>query len=58
MARPSYISWDDNEVGFILDQYDLLYLYGASTRKQQSMGMYAAPLGHNIMILSQSVGYF
>jgi hypothetical protein len=58
MARASYISWDENDVRFILDQYDLLHFNGASTLKQQSVGMHAFPFGHNIMILSQSVGYF
>jgi hypothetical protein len=47
--------WDDDEVLFVLDQHAEFDFYSASSLKQQSVGRYVAPLGHIIMIPSQSV---
>jgi hypothetical protein len=52
----SYIQWNnDDDVHFILDQHTLLDLYNARSLKQQSTGKHANPLGHIILIPSQSV---
>jgi hypothetical protein len=47
--------WDDDEVGFVLDQHAELDFYSASPLKQQSAGRHIAPLGHIILIPSQPV---
>ena len=47
--------WDDDEVCFVLDQHAELDFYSASSLKQQSADTYVTPLGHIILILSQSV---
>ena len=47
--------WDDDETRFILDQHAELYFYSASSLKQQSAGRHVAPLGHIILISSQSL---
>ena len=47
--------WDDDEVGFVLDQHAELDFYSASPLKQQSAGRHVAPLGHIILIPSQPV---
>jgi hypothetical protein len=47
---------DLRQVGsFLLDQHAYLDFYCASLLKQQSVDIYVAPLGHIIMIPSQSV---
>ena len=43
------IGRDDDDVHFVLDQY------ASKTLKKQSMGRHVAPLGHSILILSQTV---
>ena len=45
--------WDDDEVRFVLDQHAELDFFSASSMKQQSAGIYVAPLGH--IIQSQPV---
>jgi hypothetical protein len=56
MTRTIYCQWnDDDDVCFVLDQHTELDIYSASSQKQQSTGRYVAPLGHNILILSQPV---
>jgi hypothetical protein len=45
--------WDDDEVRFVLDQHAELYLYSASSLKQQSASRHVAPLGHIILNSSQ-----
>ena len=50
MARKSYIQWDHENIHFVLDQHAQLYIYSASTLKQQSAGRHVAPLGHIIPI--------
>ena len=47
--------WNDDEVGFVLDQHAELELYSASSLKQQSADRYVVPLGHIILIQSQPV---
>jgi hypothetical protein len=47
--------WDDDEVRFVLDQHADLDFYSANSPKQQSAGRRVAPLGHIILIPSQSV---
>ena len=47
--------WDDDEVGFVLDQHAELDFYSASPLKQQSAGRHITPLGHIILIPSQPV---
>ena len=49
------IQWDDDEVGFVLDQHVELDFYSASSLKQQSMGRRVAPLGHIILIPREPV---
>ena len=46
--------WDDDEVRFVLDQETEFDCYSASSLKQQSAGRHVAPLGHIILIPSQS----
>jgi hypothetical protein len=55
MARTSYFRWDDDDVGFVLDQHTELDFNSASSLKQQSAGRHVAPLGHIILIPSQIV---
>ena len=55
MARTSYIQWNDDDVRIVLDLHSELGLYNASSLKQQSAGWHVAPLGHIILIPSQSV---
>ena len=55
MARTSYFPWDDDEVRFFLDQQAEFDFYSARSLKQQSAGRHVAPLGHIILIPSQSV---
>ena len=47
--------WDDDEVRFVLDQHAELYVYSASSLRQQSADRHVAPLGHIILIPSQPV---
>jgi hypothetical protein len=47
--------WEYDEVRFVLDQHAELDVYSASSLKQQSAGRYVAPLGHIILIPSQSI---
>jgi hypothetical protein len=47
--------WDDDVVRFVLNQHAELDFYSASSLKQQSMDRHVAPLGHIILIPSQSV---
>jgi len=54
MARTSYIQWNDDDVRFVLDQHAEFDFYSASSLKQQSKGRHVAPLGHIILIPSQS----
>jgi hypothetical protein len=42
--------WNDDEVGFVLDQHAELDFYSASSLKQQSTDRHVAPLGHIILI--------
>jgi hypothetical protein len=53
--RQVNFKWDDDEVRFVLDQHAELDFYSASSLKQQSAGRHVAPLGHIILIPSQSV---
>jgi hypothetical protein len=46
---------DDDEVRFVQDQHTELYFHTASSLKQQIAGRHVAPLGHIILIPSQSV---
>ena len=46
--------WDD-KIYFVQDQRDELDFYSAKPLKQQSAGSHVAPLGHIILIPSQSV---
>ena len=46
--------WDD-KIYFVQDQQDELDFYSAKPLKQQSAGRHVAPLGHIILIPSQSV---
>jgi len=46
---------DDNEVGFVLDQYAELEFYSASSLKQQSACKHVIPLRQIILIQSQLV---
>ena len=46
---------DDDEVHFALDQNAEVDFYSVSPLKQQSADRHVAPLGHNILILSQPV---
>jgi predicted alpha/beta hydrolase len=56
MARTSYFQWnDDDDVRFVLDQQAELDFYSASSLKQQSVDRHVAPLGHIILIASQTV---
>jgi predicted alpha/beta hydrolase len=56
MARTSYFQWnDDDDVSFVLDQQAELDFYSASSLKQQSVDRHVAPLGHIILIASQTV---
>ena len=50
----SAISWD-HDVHFNQDQKAQLDFYSATSLKQQAAGKHVAPLGHIILILSQSV---
>ena len=45
---------DNDNVHFLLDQHIKLNFYSASSRKQQSAGRCVTPLGHIILISSQS----
>jgi len=47
--------WDDDEVHVVLDQHAYLDFYSASSTDQQSIGRLVAPLGHIILIASQSI---
>ena len=47
--------WDDDEVCFVLDQPAELDLYSVSSLTQQSAGRHVVPLGHIILIPSQTV---
>ena len=47
--------WDDDEVRFILDQHAELDLFSTSSLKQHSAGRHVDPLGHIILIPSQTV---
>ena len=47
-----------NEIRFVLDQHAELDFHRASSLKQQSAGRHVAPLGHIILIPSQSVFAF
>jgi hypothetical protein len=47
--------WDDDEVRFILYQHAELDLYSTSSLKQQFAGRHVDPLGHIILIPSQTV---
>ena len=47
--------WDDDEVRFVLDQHAELYLFCASSLRQQSTGRYVAPLEHIILIPGRPV---
>jgi hypothetical protein len=47
--------WDDDEFRFVQDQHAELDFHSASSLKQQSAGRHVAPLGHIILIPSQSV---
>jgi predicted alpha/beta hydrolase len=59
MARTSYFQWnDDDDVRFVLDQQAELDFYSASSLKQQSVDRHVAPLGHIILIASQTVLLF
>ena len=50
--------WDDDEVGFVLDQHAELDFYSASSLKQQSADRHVAPLGHINLIPSKQVFVF
>jgi hypothetical protein len=54
MARTSYSRCDDNDVRFILVQLPYLDLYSASSMKLQSAGRHDAPLGHIVLVPSQT----
>ena len=43
--------WNDDDVLFVLDQ-NVIYLYCASSLKQQSADRHVAPFGHIILIPS------
>jgi hypothetical protein len=47
--------WDDDKVGFVLDQHAELDCYSANSLKQQSVDRHVAPLGHIILIPRQPV---
>ena len=47
--------WNDDEVGFVLDQHAEVDLYSASSLKQQSADRHVAPLKHIILIPNQPV---
>ena len=47
--------WNGDSVHFVLDQYDQLDFYSTSSLKQQSAHRHVAPLGHIILIPSQTV---
>jgi hypothetical protein len=58
MERTSCISMrchHDDDVRFVLEQYDKLYSYSSISRKHQSVGRHFGPLGHIILIPSQPV---
>ena len=56
MARKSYIQWDHENIHFVLIRpKPQLYIYNASTLKQQSAGRHVAPLRHIILIAGQPV---
>jgi len=55
LTRTSYSQWNDDDVRFVLDQQDYLDLCSASSMKQMSASRHVAPLGHNVLILSQQV---
>ena len=50
-----HFQWDDDEVRFVPDQHAELDFYTAGSLKLQSVGRHVAPLGHIILIPSQSV---
>jgi len=54
MARTSYSRYDDNAVRFILVQLPYLDFYSASSMKLQSAGRHVAPLGHIVLVPSQT----
>jgi hypothetical protein len=58
MAKTSYIQWDDYDVRFVLDQHNELDFHSASSLQQQSNDRHVAPLGHIILILSQTIFTF
>ena len=47
--------WDDDEIRFVLDHHAELDFNSASSLKQQSADRHVVPLGHIILIPSQSV---
>ncbi len=55
-ARTITFQWDDDQVRFVLDQHALLYLYSASSLKQQSADRHVVLLGH--IILNPSLPVF
>ena len=55
MERTSYSRCDDNDVCFVLDQLPELNFYSASSMKQQSTGRHVAPLGHIVLVPSQTL---
>ena len=40
----------NDDMCFVLDQHPWIYIYSASSVKQQSAGRHVAPLGHIILI--------
>jgi hypothetical protein len=58
MSNISSISWRErtrciqlnDDMCFVLDQHPWIYIYSASSVKQQSAGRHVAPLGHIILI--------
>jgi hypothetical protein len=58
MAKTSYIQWDDYDVRFVLDQHNELDFHSASSLQQQSNDRHVAPLGHIILILSETIFTF
>jgi hypothetical protein len=49
------VQGNDDEVRFVLDQHAWLNCYSAISLKQQSSNRHVAPLGHIILIASQTV---
>jgi len=53
MRDPVNFQYDDDKIGFVLDQHTELDFHSASSLKQQSADRHVAPLGHIILIPSQ-----